>query len=89
MKYCSHCGKEIMDAAVVCPSCGCAVASTPAIDDEPSTGLNILGFLIPILGLILFIVYNGKSPTKAKAIGKWALIGFFGSLVLQAIVLAL
>lgn len=24
MKYCSHCGKEINDEAVVCPSCGCA-----------------------------------------------------------------
>mgnify|MGYP000848705560 CR=1 FL=1 len=24
MKYCSHCGKEINDEAVVCPFCGCA-----------------------------------------------------------------
>lgn len=24
MRYCSHCGKEINDEAVVCPSCGCA-----------------------------------------------------------------
>jgi len=78
-----------MDAAVVCPGCGCAVASTPSIEDEPSTGLNILAFLIPILGLILFIVYNGKTPIKAKAIGKWALIGFFSGLILQAAILAM
>ena len=25
MKFCSHCGKEIMDEAVVCPGCGCGV----------------------------------------------------------------
>ena len=25
MKYCSQCGKELVDKAVVCPSCGCAV----------------------------------------------------------------
>ena len=25
MKYCSQCGKELVDEAVVCPSCGCAV----------------------------------------------------------------
>lgn len=25
MKYCSHCGKEIADEAVVCVGCGCAV----------------------------------------------------------------
>ena len=24
MKYCSKCGKEIMDEAVICPGCGCA-----------------------------------------------------------------
>ena len=25
MKFCSHCGKELMDEAVVCPGCGCPV----------------------------------------------------------------
>ena len=25
MKFCQHCGKEIMDEAVVCTGCGCAV----------------------------------------------------------------
>lgn len=28
MKYCSHCGKEIADEAVVCIGCGCAVQNT-------------------------------------------------------------
>ena len=49
MKYCSHCGKEINDEAVVCVHCGCAV-SDPGIhnksqnntDDVPNIGLNIL-----------------------------------------------
>ena len=27
MKYCSHCGKELMDETVVCPACGCAVGA--------------------------------------------------------------
>ncbi|MBQ6997559.1 MAG: zinc-ribbon domain-containing protein [Oscillospiraceae bacterium] len=25
MKYCSKCGKELLDDAVVCPGCGCAI----------------------------------------------------------------
>lgn len=25
MKYCSKCGKELLDEAVLCPGCGCAV----------------------------------------------------------------
>lgn len=28
MKFCSHCGNEIMDEAVVCVKCGCAVNQT-------------------------------------------------------------
>lgn len=25
MKYCSHCGNELLDQAVICPKCGCQV----------------------------------------------------------------
>ena len=25
MKYCQKCGKELLDEAVICPNCGCAV----------------------------------------------------------------
>ena len=25
MKYCSKCGNELLDDAVICPKCGCAV----------------------------------------------------------------
>ena len=85
MKYCSHCGKEIVDEAVVCPGCGCGVAggvkANPATD-VPNMGLNIISFLIPIVGLILYILYHENAPTKAKEIGKWALIGFVLEIVL-------
>ena len=27
MKFCGSCGKELVDEAVVCPGCGCAVAA--------------------------------------------------------------
>ena len=75
MKYCSHCGKEIAEEAVVCPSCGCAVTAKSSEPDIPSTGLNVLSFLMPFVGLILYILYHEKAPQKAGAIGKWALIG--------------
>ena len=25
MKYCIHCGKEVLDDALICPNCGCSV----------------------------------------------------------------
>ncbi len=48
----------------------------PAKLDKNSIGLNILSFLIPIVGLILYLVNRKTSPIKAKGIGIWALIGF-------------
>ena len=75
MKYCSHCGAQIQDEAVVCVACGCSVAAQRSEPDVPSKELNIVSCLLPIVGLILFIIYQEKSPIKAKEIGKWALIG--------------
>lgn len=77
MKYCSQCGKELVDEAVVCPNCGCAVqAPVNQQEDKPSTVLNILAFLFPVIGLILFLCFQKTTPVRAKAIGKWALDGF-------------
>ena len=89
MKYCNNCGKEVDDNAVICPSCGCAVASKNVEVDKPSTGLNILSFLIPLVGLILYLSWQNSTPIKAKAVGKWALIGFcvaVGLSIISAIV---
>ena len=73
MKYCSQCGKELVDEAVVCPNCGCAVqAPANQQEDKPSTGLNILAFLFPVIGLILFagIVISYRRQGKQKERGK-------------------
>ena len=73
MKFCSNCGKEVTDQAVICPHCGCAVQSDSL--DVPSMGLNILSLLFPLIGLILYLVFRDKTPKKAAAVGKFALIG--------------
>ena len=52
MKFCSHCGKQILKDAVVCPHCGCATESKASVTDEPNKGLNIISFLLPIVGAI-------------------------------------
>ena len=84
MKYCSQCGKELVDEAVVCPNCGCAVqAPVNPQEDKPSTGLSILAFLFPLVGLILFLCFQKTTPVRAKAIGKWALIGFIVGVALS------
>lgn len=34
MKYCSKCGNELLDEAVICPKCGCPVDSTEKTSDK-------------------------------------------------------
>ncbi len=77
MKFCQHCGKEILDQAVICPHCGCAASSsnniTPA-KDEVNIGFCILSFLIPLFGFIFWGIKYKETPKSAKACGITALV---------------
>ena len=85
--FCSKCGKEVNDEAVVCVHCGCAIENkkAPATNDAPNTGFAVLGFFIPLVGLILYLVNKDTAPLKAKSAGKGALIGFCVSLAISII----
>lgn len=64
MKYCTHCGAELLDEAVICPKCGCAIGKyTSAEEADQSSHWNILcvigfafSFFAALVGLILSIV---------------------------------
>ena len=76
--YCKKCGKEINDNAAFCPYCGAAAdgsEKTPAKRDGSSFWWGLLGFLIPLVGLILYIVWRNDYPLRAKSAGKGALAG--------------
>ena len=91
MKFCSHCGQQVDDNAVVCVKCGCAIEGNSirtknyAKDDAPSTGFAVLGFFFPIIGLILYLVNKDTHPQKAKSAGKGALAGFITGIVFSVI----
>ena len=90
MKFCTKCGKELRDEAVVCTNCGCAVEGSASAGqvvgvDAPNTGFAVLGFFIPLAGLILYLINKDTCPLKAKSAGKGALIGFCVSLVFSII----
>ena len=88
MKYCSKCGAEINEDAVICLKCGCNVGSTRKVieKDEPNTGLNILAFFFPLIGLMMWLVWKTDYPIKAQSIGKTALISFVISVVFSIII---
>jgi hypothetical protein len=53
------------------------------VADVPNFGFKLLGFCIPLVGLILYLVWKDQKPITAKAVGKAALIGFIVGIVLS------
>ena len=53
----------------------------PPVVDKKNTGLNVLSFFFPLIGLILYLVFKDQTPIKAKGCGKCALIGFLIGIV--------
>lgn len=84
--YCKNCGKEINEKAFVCPHCGVKTNSISQ-DDGPIGGLGILCFILPIVGLVLYITWQNNKPIKAKGAGKSALWGLVTGIALYLVVL--
>lgn len=90
--YCKNCGRSVDDTSSYCNNCGARIDNKPNADvseDSLSLGFAILGFFIPIVGLILFLIYEEKKPKRAKSAGKGALIGFITKIVLAIILVIL
>ena len=41
LKYCSKCGNELLDEAVICPKCGCAVEAVPSMTSSANQLLKV------------------------------------------------
>jgi len=93
--YCTSCGKDLHDDAVICPACGVPtknfknqnmqVSNASASDDSMGCLLGGVYFLFPIVGLILYFVWKDTKPRSAKFAGKWALIGVIVNIVFAII----
>ena len=90
--YCKNCGRTVDDTSSYCNNCGARIDNKPNADvseDNSNLGFAILGFFIPIVGLILFLIYEEKKPKRAKSAIKGALIGFITEIVLAIILVIL
>lgn len=80
MAFCQHCGREVHQDAVVCLHCGRSLQSTyrnstlSSIRDEGGFLWGLLGFLVPVAGLIIYLVWKEERPNNAKAAGIGALV---------------
>lgn len=84
MGFCKYCGKEVEDDVVVCPYCGRNLQYNEQVhnnNDTGSVGWALLGFFIPVVGLILYLVWKDEKPKNAKKAGIGALVSFCISVV--------
>ena len=84
MKFCEKCGKEIMDEAVICPGCGCAVETSKkatAVVEVPkqaktASTLGILSLiLLAPLGIPAIILANKSKEQTGGVMCKQAKTG--------------
>lgn len=90
--YCSRCGEYQNETNAYCQNCGAPLSAgsesiTP--DDRASPGFAALGFFFPLVGLILFAVFDRKQPRRARSAGKGALVGFIVKAVLTILFVVL
>lgn len=83
--YCQKCGNQVNDNDQFCPSCG-APTNSATINretqnynqnngDESNLGYAILGFFIPIAGIILYFVWKSEFPLKARSCMRGFMVG--------------
>ncbi len=78
--YCRKCGKELDDEAVICPYCGCSTSGGKA-NDSKNMGYAVLGFFLPVVGFILWLMWKDEYPLRASSCGKGALVSVILSVV--------
>ncbi len=88
--YCPFCGSTLSDdaeknAQAQRPAYE-AQQPYPPVQDSGSAGWGVLGFFIPLVGLILFLVWKDSKPRSAKAAGVGALVSVIVYVVLMIII---
>ena len=58
MKYCTHCGKELLDDAVICVGCGCSTDQSPVTKStvKPESLVNTYASRTKINGIIWIVI---------------------------------
>lgn len=76
MAFCTNCGKELNSNQAVCLDCGVAVRNTSStvVDDNGGFLWGLLGFLVPLVGLVLWLIWRDERPNTARAVGIGALV---------------
>lgn len=96
--FCKWCGSKVDATTKFCPNCGKEISnsesnanvnqennSTAAKNEKVNVWLAILSFIIPLAGLIIFLMKKDKDPKTAKASGICAIVGFLLGFIISFI----
>jgi uncharacterized membrane protein YvbJ len=84
MKYCSRCGNEVVDEAVICHKCGSQVASYGGKNvQSDENGFAIAGFICSFFSPFFGWIFGGIGLNRAKTLN-----GKGKSLSIAAIIIA-
>lgn len=93
MAYCPNCGKEVNENQDVCLNCGRSLNFAQkklVVQEEGSTiGYAVLGFVMPVVGLVLFLIWLETKPKASRSAGIGALVGVISSVVLSIVMFIL
>ena len=91
--YCQNCGSSTNEKQELCTNCGSRLILKRGVhtsaSDDPSGLVKLAACCFPIVGLILYFVWKDEKPRSAKAVCKWALIGFFAGIILYILAFAI
>ncbi len=78
MPYCPNCGTQVREIQTICQNCGKSlhfIKPKTEIEEEGSTlGYAVLGFVIPLAGLILYLIWLEQKPKASRSAGLGALL---------------
>lgn len=89
MIYCSNCGKEVNENQAACLYCGASTKQISIVNDNGGFLWGLLGFFVPVAGLVLYLVWNDQKPKTAKAAGIGAIVGVVMGVVLYILFMIL
>ena len=99
MKYCTYCGSIHRTNGIYCENCGHPMAYEPTYNPQPqyqqqptveeknTFWWGVLGFFVPIAGLVIFLIWLKEKPKSSKSAGIGALIRVGVTLILTIIMI--
>ena len=85
--FCPKCGEKLPKTAEFCSECGTAITNKDTTTSSGAFGWGVLGFFVPIVGFLLYIMWRDDKPIAGNAAGIGTLISTVILFVLSMIIL--